>query len=254
VLNVSTNDGSTLIKWDSRATFLDEFRLLVTSYANATCAPELVVFDTLTPQDHPGGFQRFGLPLRYWHHNHRIHADCDRPLGKTTRGGPLVVDPTQAVVVMVLTQRIDPGPHVLLTVRTNILIQRACSVHTLPCIPWEEWGEDSVATEIPLNRTEFSTFVLGTHVLVVVRLSRVVPNYCLYTFDFSRRGCRALPLWGGEGGGIERWSVFEDARKLVFEGDQGMSPGDMVLMDNGIMVHLRQVSYISRSVGDNVVG
>jgi len=254
VLNVSTNDGSTLIKWDSRATFLDDFRLLVTSYANATGAPELVVFDTLTPQDHPGGFRRFGLPLRYRNHSPRIHADCDRPLGITTRGGPLVVDPTQAVLVVELTQRIDPGPHVLLTVRTDVLIQHACSVCTVPCIPWEEWGKDAVATEIALDRIEFSTFVLGTHVLVVVRASGDVPNYSLYTFDFSRRGCRALPLWGGEGGGIERRSVFGDARKLVFEGHPGMSPGELLLLGNGILVYLRQVSYPSRSIGDYVAG
>ena len=97
-----TISGGVLIKGSPDAAFLDEFRMVVSSYDDGTGTPELIVFDTRIPQDHPGRFRRFGLPPRYRHHSPRITIDGDMPLPAVTRDGPISVDPTQAVIVVEL--------------------------------------------------------------------------------------------------------------------------------------------------------
>jgi len=250
VLNVSTGDKNVLIRGSSRATFLDEFRMLMASSDSVTGAPELVVFDTIVPQDHSNGFRRFRFPPSYCGQTYRVHVDCDRPLGTATRDAPFMVDPTQAVLVAEL-YRVTSGPRVLLIMRLNSLIKHMCSMRADPCISWEEWGTGTVAMEVPFYRKRFFTFVYGTRVLVAAFADDDdQPRHFLYTFDFSKWGCRALPLWSGEDGGIERKFVFEDGRRFVLEGDLDMSPWDMVLLGNGMIAHyLDMVSYLSHSIG-----
>ena len=245
VLNISTDDGSTSIRGDYHAAFLDEFQILVSCHDNATGTPELVVFDTCVLQDHPEYFRRFGLPPRYRYHSARINVGCDRPLGSVASGEPLIVDPFQAVLVVELNYSTIPDTHVLLVVRTNALTERRFSVRTDPFIPWEEWGQGSVTMKIPLEGITLSTFVYGTRVVVVLCVSHNVPDR-LYTFDSSKLGYRALPPWGGVSG-VGMKSTFEDGQGLVLEGSQGMDPRDMLLLGNGILVYLDSVSYHSCS-------
>ena len=109
--------------------------------------------------------------------------------------------------------------------------------------------------EIPLRRTMVSTFVHGTRVVVAVLFaSGNVPAHGLYTFDLSKRGCHALPLWS-EGSGVgERRCGLEDGRKLVLEQGKGMDLQGMRFLGNGIMVYLDSVRYHRRSSENDVVG
>ena len=101
--------------------------------------------------------------------------------------------------------------------------------------------------EIQLESNKFSTFVQGTRLVVVVpRVGRNVTGR-LYTFDFSKRGCSALPHWGIMAGVGVREPTLEDGRGLVLEGGQGLDPWEMRLLGNGILVHLDSVGYKTRS-------
>ena len=254
MLNISTSDGDTLIGWLSYAIFLDEFRVLVTNYDDDRAAPELVVFDTLVPQDHPESFQRFRLPLKYRNRSPHICADRDRPLGAISRSGPLAADPTQSILAVELTPiGINRGPWVLLAVRADALIGCTYSTRTSQRVLWEQWGEGAVvmeipSNEIPLDRDDFSIFVHSSHVAIVICTRNDIPDYNLYTFDFSKRSRHALPVWNKEGNRTERKSTLENGRKLTLDGNQGMYPEDMVFLGNGTMVYLDQVGYHSHIV------
>lgn len=255
VLEVSTGDGGVLIKGSPDAAFLDEFRMVVSSYDGGTGTPELIVFDTRIPQDHPGCFRRFGLPPRYHHHSPHITIDGDMPLPAVTRDGPVSVDPTQAVIVVELGRPTAADRRDFLIVRAHSLIGCRFPACTDSFIPWEDWGEGSVTMEIPLRLTMVSTFVHGTHVVVAVLFaSGNVPAHGLYTFDLSKRDCHASPLWS-EGSGVgERRCGLEDGRKLVFERGKGMDLQGMRFLGNGIMVYLDSVRYHRRSSENDVVG
>ena len=260
VLDVSTSDGDTLIGPRSYAIFLDEFQVLVTNYDEDRAAPELVVFNTLISQGHPKSLRRFGLPPRYWDRSPRVHPDHSRPLGTVFRDSRLISDPTQAILAMELTPtRISAGPWVLLAVRTDTLIEHTYSTRTEPRIPWEVWGGGAVVMEIPLNEIppdsdDLSIFVHSAYMAIVIRVGSDVPDYHLYTFDFSKRGCHALPLWSGEGNGTERRPTLEGGRKLALEGNQDMYPEDMLFLGNSTMVYLDQVGCPSNSIGCGIIG
>jgi hypothetical protein len=226
VLNLNGND--------SHAAFLDEFRIVVARCGGDSIGgvSDLAVFDTRTPQNHPGSFLRLGLPLRYRHSRINIIFDCDRPLGTDSREGPFTVDPAQAVFVVVISQ-VEPDTNVLLAVRTKTLIGRTGSY-----VPWEEWGGGSV--EIPLSsEAKFAAFVNGAHVVVIL-----VGRHCrLYTFDLSKRGCRALPLRDGE----RRFATLGDGKGVSLGGvrSEDVDPAKMALLGDGIVVYPDPVSHLS---------
>jgi hypothetical protein len=243
VLEVPTcEDGSDV-------TFLDEFRIVVSPYGSTEGTSDLGVFDTRIPQNRPDGFQRFGVPPRYFCGHVHVRVDRDRPPGTVSREEPFTVDPAQAVIVMELFLLNGSGPRVLLAMQINALIARTGSY-----IPWEEWGGDSVVAEIPLGRNKLTTFVHGTRVAVVVLRVR---RYCsLYTFDLSKRGCHALPPWDGGSGMSRRRLTLEDCRYAPLVGIRcvGTDPADMVLLGDGMMVYPDPVSCPPRSVRMVVVG
>src|SRR5882757_5280555 len=83
-----------VIKSNSKIAFLDEFRIAaISSYNRAPSrCPELVVFNTLVSQDHPGSFQRFRFPSRYSGWYARIYPELYEPLEAVDGDGPLIVD------------------------------------------------------------------------------------------------------------------------------------------------------------------
>jgi len=149
------------------------------------------------------------------------------PLGVATQEEPLVVDPIQAVLVLELCQTASPT-QLLFIVRTNALIEHRCPVRKDSFIPWEEWGQGSVVMEIPLEGVRLSTFVDGTHVVIAIFGVNGNDSGRLYTFDFSKWGYSALPLWSGEKSIDVKRSTFKDGRKLMLERVQGMNPQKML--------------------------
>ena len=106
VFHRSSTDGSGLLGYNFQIAFLDEFRFMALYYDNSPNDPELFVFNTLIPQDHPRNLRRFGLPQGLQECEVRISLDHDRSSGAVNRDGPLIVDPTQTVSVVDLRSRL----------------------------------------------------------------------------------------------------------------------------------------------------
>ena len=224
-------------QYDLHVAPLDEFRILLARSCNLTDdVSHLVVFDTRIPQNRPDSFLWLGFPSRYHQAHLNISFDRDRPLGTDGREEPFTVDPAQAVFVVVISTGSE-GIRTLLAVRTNTLAGR-----TGPYIPWEEWGGGSV--EIPLLGGNWTVLVHGAHIAVL----HVKQKCLLYTFDLSKRGCRALPRWSGESSVSERRFALEDGREVTLKGARftRMAPENMCLLSDGIVVYPYSVSHLPR--------
>ena len=196
-----------------------------------TDGPELFVFNTLLPQDHPRNMRRFRIPPKYRERNFHVNLDYYRSLGTVNREGPLITDPTQAILIMSLSPT-PTEPHVYLVLRKQALIEHACSMHADVQIPWDEWGRGAVAMETPPGRICL-TIIHGAR-LLVMHSTHFDPSKhrTINVFDFSRRGSAALPLSDGDGGGTKRRAVFGDERSCeFFEGD-GIGSSDRKLGDS----------------------
>ena len=200
--------------------FLDEFRIII--LVNKFDTMELLVFDTLIPQDHPGSSWELELPQRFHNWAATIYTDHERQLGVPDRGEPFIADPNQAVLVIQLKNYL-PGGLAFLIVRVQALIEESRPTHADHRVPWDEWGRDAVVAEDLVRSVGWCIFVHGAQVVVTqTDPFRDQQKYekSLRTFDFSRRGCSSLPLWGGEGGGTQRTVPSED------EGLARPAPGD----------------------------
>ena len=186
--------------------------------------PELTLFDTQVPHDHPVSSRRFHTPLRYRGWYPSIHVDSHRCLGTPDQNRPLATDPTQAILAIKLVSH--DGPRVLLVVRIQTLIEHVRSTGAGACVPWDKWGRDSVVMELPTRsrpRNDPHPLVQGVRVMFVeVRRSPGLGGDLrrphLFTFDLSRRGCSVLPL-RDEGDGIERRVLFGNGQKFILQGD-----------------------------------
>ena len=237
VFDRSSADGSGLIGWNCQAAFLDEFRILVVFWNNFPHAPELFVFNTLLPQDHPRHLRRFRLPPKHNQRSVHVHLDRDRSLGTVDRDGPLLVDPTQAILIMDLSPT-NLEPHAFLILRMQDLIEHACSMRTGVQIPWDEWGKGAVVIEIPIDSTYLSTIIHGARVLAIRNTHRgPEEHHRIHIFDFSRRASTALPLLDGGDGGTERRAAFKDGRSCLFEGGVGVSMWGIQSLGDSVMFY-----------------
>ena len=216
MFNRSSTDESKPIRSHSWVDFLDEFRIIMTSTGDRPDGPELLVSDTLVPQDHPRNLRRFGLPPQKQSKRQVcIYLDHDRSLGTVNRDGPLITDPTQAIFVICLLT----DPVVLLVLWIQHLIEPTCSMRTDVQIPWDEWGRGSVAMEIPEDGMDSVHLVTvhGTRVLVMCGCCYIDQGLNIHIFDFSRRGSASLSLSDESDGGTERRALFKDGRSCKFE-------------------------------------
>jgi len=220
VLDLSSTSRREPGQQNPRVIFLDEFRMIVVP--DEWAITELVVFNTLIPQGHPGNLRRFGFPPGFRHWRAKIFVDHDRDLGAPNRDEAFIVDPAQAVIAMQLGEHWEP--HLLFVARTQVLIEQSYSVRTDSCIPWDEWREDVVVVEIPMFFSILPTFVHGTKVAVVgTNDAHGWPRRChnVRTFDFGR--CSSLQLRGG----TESLRVlFEDGAHFEFESGGGSNSWD----------------------------
>jgi len=244
VLDRSNADRSGPTQWNRQVAFLDEFRIMVLYDSAFPDTPELAVFNTLLPQDHPGNPRRFRLPPVSVGRGVHVHLDRDRSLGKVNRDGPLVVDPTQAIIIMSLFPTVLE-PQILFVLRAQPLIECVRSMGTDTQIPWDEWGRGAVVMEIPSGRGGL-TAIHGTHVLVICDTYQGA-RYRIHAFDFSLRGSAILPLLEGNDGRVEKRHVFEDGWTCEFEAGDEMGLCD--LQPLGDTIPLSAVSLLSYSIG-----
>ena len=253
VLDVLSTDRRELIKGNSQVTFLDEF--LVAVIPTGWTITELVVFNTLIPQNHPGNLRRFGFPPESCGWRAKIFVDHDRDLGAPNRDEALIADPAQAVIAMEFDEAWEP--RALLVVRTQVFSQ-PCSVHTgSSVLPWTEWGRYAVALWVPVEHVrKIFTFVHGAQVMVVRTFFSggwdrpEHPCYHVHTFNFGR-GC-PLPLRRGANG--TGWmALFTDGVDFRFESGTAMGVRDELgSLGDGSLFSL--VSRLSQPRGSVVVG
>jgi hypothetical protein len=184
----------------------------------------LVMFDTSIPQQSPDSWRDFSIVPphnRYcgipWPWKVCVYADSDRVLGEGSCDGPLIVDPTQSVVVLVLYNHECGGPsrgEVVLVIRVAALVGYMSS-HTSQRIPWGDWNGNVMVVEIPLyNVSRLRAFVLGSRVLLLTDDWRDhMGGYSIRAYDFSLRGCRALVQAGN---GENKRMVMPNPKKIWF--------------------------------------
>ena len=201
----------------SKVTFLDESRLMFLAPGRRTRdLAELVLFNTLLPQDYPRSLHRFRFPPGY--HGWSLVPDRDISWGAQNTDEPFIVDPTQAIRVVELYS--GETRRFLLVLRTQALIERACSMSTGTHIPWDEWGSATMVMEVPTHC--LSIMVQGAHVIAMKGRATgggESDNINLRTFDFSLRGCGTLRS-GGDGPERAVWD--EGGRDLSVEGGDSM--------------------------------
>ena len=190
---------------------------MVQAFSTGTNPLELVVFNTLIPQGHPGSIRRLRLPPQYSneHYSALIHVDQDRCLGAPSRDVALITDPTQAILAIHVSKPPYLGG-VLHIVRIQTLIEHVCSTRTDDHILWDEWGRGAVVMKMPwYPNIEFS--VHGIHMVVLIRQCRGDVMYHIHSFDFGQRGYSTLPFLDGEDGRAERGASFKDGKEFIFK-------------------------------------
>ena len=226
-------DLPTLDEEERNPVFLDEFRVLIVTPDAGTSTLELTVYNTLIPQDRPMSLRRFSLPQKYRNRDVLIRVDGDRPLGTLNKGDPFITDPTQAIFIVEISKS-HHQPTVLLVVRIQDLIEHVCSTCTDVRIPWDEWGRGAVIVENQVFGYSPSIYVHDTHLVLFEYSHGFGTGDCLRVriFDFSRRGCSALPLclWDVEGSGARRKALFSDGRKSVSERFDAAGAGSLSQM------------------------
>ena len=221
-----------LTAWVTRATFLDEYRIVVSASGSASDVPEFIAFDTSIPCGHPMNSKRFRAPPRYrgWPSTVCVDDVLDRDR-------PLTADPTQAVFVMKLTNL--QSLCVLLIVRAQTLIEHIRSVNTDTCVPWDEWGRDAVVMEASrYDRFNGGPYPLvhGAHMIVAKTSARLEIDGCyhnLLIFDFSRRGWSLLPPC--DDGDRVRWT---DGGDLLIRGSEFMDEEGFRSLGDGRFMYL----------------
>ena len=181
------------------------------------------MFNTFIPRKSPNSWRQFNIvPTR--HRSGRsscawgvwVYTDSDRMQGGGSRDGPLIVDPTQSVVVLMLYCH-EPGGlarhegvHV---VRTATLVGYMTSTHTGQRILWDDWKRYVMVVETPpCGLSYVQPLVLGSRVLFTLyNREDSTGGSWTHVYDFSRWGCRA-PVRAGDG---ENGSRFVPNSKMI---------------------------------------
>ena len=226
-------EGRELIRWGCQVNFLDEFRILL-AYPHSYPCYELLVFNTLTSQDDPRNLRRFKFPQKYYGRGISLHLDCDRTLGTVNRDGPLIVDPSQAILIVGISST-HGGPGILFVLRTQTLIDYACSMRADVQIPWDDWGKGSVTMENLIEPYDCIA-IHGARMLVIRRTHWEDERPRVYVFDLGRRGRTRLSLPDGNSSGAKGRVMVKDGRSCALEaadrkcwwGPRSLTLGDSV--------------------------
>jgi len=232
--------GSELLGDETGIIFLDEFQVMVSTPDNTGNAPRFSVFNTLVPQNNSRNPRHFLVPSKYRTWFPYMNASHSTPSGTLDRDGPLIIDPTQAVLAVELFSREEPWAIFLVVLRTQALIEHACSVSTDTDIPWDEWGSKVMNIEIPADGDNAHVIVQGVHVIVVkhdaVPGDGVRKCLRLRIFDFNRQGYGALRE--GCAAGPTAW--YEGGRDVFLEGSEYVTEDELCSLGDGSFFYLER--------------
>ena len=235
VFNLSYKDEN-VPPYDVKAIFLDELRMMIYTPKYTEDPPEFTLVDTFVPeQDRPTNFRRFRLPPEYRRSRPSVTFDASIWLGKPHQDEPLIVDPTQAFILL-RPSTYDESADVVVVLRIQALVEQACLIGAGTHIPWRELERNAIIVELPAVYEDF--FIQGVHLIHKTFDSNGgddPPCLCIRTFDFSRRGCNALRDADGETVG-PAW--HEGGQEVILE-RSGIVPGDSFgPLGNGAFYHL----------------
>lgn len=121
--------------------------------------------------------------------------------GEGSCDGPLVVDPAQPVVALILS--FFKG-ETILVVKAAALVGYMTSARVRRQIPWDEWKRHAMVIQFSYGISYSRIFVVGSHVMLMTRNwqnNTEGEDYRIQVYDFSRWGCMALVRVGdGEKG------------------------------------------------------
>jgi len=232
--------GKKLDDYNTRATFLDEFRIIFYVRNHDGYFAGFILFNTLLQQGRPGSSLRFHAPPIYYKPAPSAYFDrrLPLPLRPFDQHGPLIIDPTQAIHVMCFS-RSGRDYYVVLAYRVQALIERACSLSTDTDIFWHEWQGGSVALVVP-DRGNSSVLVQGLHVIAVrphVVYGRYEDQLCLHIFDFGLRACGSFSgVVRGDESVRAAWD--KDGRIVFLEGSENLEGHQIESLGNGIFFYL----------------
>ena len=204
--------------------------MILSSPVRTEDPPEFTFFNTLVPQDHPSNLRRLRFPQRFRKCVPEVTVDMEMPLGALRRDGPLIVDPTQTLLVV----RLQAGVFVIWRIQS--LISHVYSTDGNTYIPWNELGRGAVTMD-------FLPLIQGVH--VIEGRAHAAPgdknHLRLRIFDFSRWSCGLLPENGAE---AEQAALYKGGQDILFEGSENVDRGHLYSLGNGTFYSL--VSCLSR--------
>jgi len=194
VLRYTTDDVGVgdVIPFITVACFLEESWLL------ALCphsTPQLLLLNTLLPQRDPRSWRILDLPprssaFRYY----SILTQYEKPPAELPE---FSVDPAQKILV------VPSRDKQALVIPVEPLIRRMYSVRANPCIPLDEWVEDTITIYLHPDTRNLELF--DTKVLALCG-SPLFPQegWGVRIYDLSKSGQRAQRVSEGAGGGYRR--------------------------------------------------
>ena len=230
VLELSPGKGRIPV-WDcTTAIFLDEFRMMLTSPTPTEDPPEFTFFNTLVPQDHPNNLRRLRFPQTFRRCMAFLVDGVEMALGTFHSNGPLIADPTQALLVVNL--RGGTLSKVFVILRVQALIAHMCSTDGNTHIPWDELGRDAMIMKLPENVPLL--LLQGVH--IIEPKTRDIPgdenHFRLRTFDFSRRGSSLRCEKSANG---EWTALYEGEQDIIFEGYESTGGWTLYSLGNGAL-------------------
>jgi len=175
--------------------FLEGPWLLALCHRSST--PQLLVLNMLLPQQDRRSWRILDLPqLSNSYRRYSVISRYEKP---PTELPEFLVDPAQRILVLT-----SQGNMALVT-PVELLIQRIRSAGPNPCIPWEEWAEDTIT--VPLHPDTHSLQLFDTKLLALCcSLSQPV-GWGVRMYDLSKSGRRDIQVQqvdDGAGGGYRR--------------------------------------------------
>ena len=155
--------------------FLDGSWLLALSHRS--CAPQLLVFNTLLPQQDPRSWRILDFPLLFEPNpDYHIFTQYEKPLADCPE---FSVDPAQRIFILVYHQARG------LAVPVEPFIRQMRCEHDNPWIAWDEWGEEVIAVHLPPDASSIQLYDMKVLALCSSGYSR---DWDVQTYDLSKSG------------------------------------------------------------------
>jgi hypothetical protein len=199
-------------------------------------ALQLLVLDTLLPQQDPRSWRILDLPpLLESNTRHRILTQCENSFAECPE---FSVDPAQTIFVLFY------HPEWALVVPAEPLMRHMHRVRTSPYMPWNEWGEDIIAVHLPVGTR---TLQLHDTKLLALCSSVYLKDWGVLTYDLSKLGHRDIQVQQiNEGADTGCKRILSTPRQLARGGVRDGSQHCMQLVGDQVLCFFVSPVYVQR--------